>query len=270
MKTNTRVLKIIEKWYRALPFKKEYDEAFYKALDEVYVDEKWNVDEYDVNCDDGLQNLLSYLYFLEDMKARYAALGADESIFLDSAEDIVRWCDAWTETKGTLYLGELSWLKLVFSAKIIKLGRLQFCFAKETHNIEKYGIEKGDLVIAIHIPAAGPLLLDECQRSVDLAREFFPKHFPNTDFKCFTCHSWLLDPTHKEIMKPESNILAFQTMFDIVDKNPSDSLFGYVFRWKMTRAELEGAECKSSFAKTVREKALEGRTFYAGLGVIEK
>jgi hypothetical protein len=270
MKTNDRVREIIVKWYRALPFNESYDADFYRALDEIYIDEAWNVDDYDVKCEDGLKNLLAYLYFLEDMKARYGALGIDDSVFMDSAEDIVRWCDAWTETKGTLYLGELNWLSLVFSGKIIKLGRLQFCFAKEAHTIEKYGIEKGDTVLAIHIPAAGPLLLDECKKSVDMAREFFPKHFPNVDFKCFTCHSWLLDPTHAEIMKHGSNILAFQTMFDIVDKDVSESLFGYVFRWKMTRTELEGAECKSSFAKTVREKALEGRKFYAGLGVIEK
>ena len=270
MKTNARVKEIITKWYKALPFDKKYDEEFYRALDEVYVDEAWTIEEYDKKCENGKQNLLAYLYFVEEMKSKYEALGADEKIFTDSAEDIVRWCDAWSETKGELYLGELNWLSLVFSGKIIKLGRLQFCFSKETHTIEKYGIEKGDTVLAIHIPAAGPLLLDECKKSVDMAREFFPKHFPNVDFKCFTCHSWLLDPTHTEIMKPGSNILAFQTMFDIVDKDVSESLFGYVVRWKMTRAELEGADCKSSFAKTVREKALEGRKFYAGLGVIEK
>ena len=270
IKTNGRVTKIVEKWYKSLPFNRKYDEEFYKALDEIYIDEEWKIEDYDKKCENGKQNLLAYLYFLEDMKKRYLDLGIDESIFTDSAEDIVRWCDAWSETKGELYLGELNWLTPVFMAKIIKLGRLQFCFAQETHTIEKYGIEKGDTVLAIHIPAAGPLLLEDCKRSVDMAREFFPKIFPGTDYKCFTCHSWLLDPTHSEIMKPGSNILAFQTMFDIVDKNVSDSLFGYVFRWKMTRAELENAECKSSFAKTVREAALSGRKFYAGLGVIEK
>ena len=270
MKTNKRVADIITKWYKALPFSKEYDDAFYKALDEVYVDEAWTIESYDKKCENGLQNLLAYLYFVDEMKLHYEKIGADESIFLDSAVDIVRWCDAWSETKGELFLGELNWLSSVFTAKIIKLGRLQFCFAKEAHTIEKYGIKEGDTVLAIHIPAAGPLLLEECKKSIDMARELFPKHFPDVEFKCFTCHSWLLDPTHKEIMKPESNILAFQTLFDIVDKDVSESLFGYVFRWKITRAELEEAEVKSSFAKIVREKALEGRTFYAGLGVIEK
>lgn len=270
MTTTAKVKEIIVKWYKALPFSEKYDDAFYKALDEVYIAEDLKIESYDTKSEDGVKNLLAYLYFLEDMKSRYEAIGADEKIFMDSAEDIVRWCDAWSETKGTLFLGELNWLYLVFTAKIIKLGRLQFCFAKETHTIEKYGVEKGDTVIAIHIPAAGPLLLEECKKSIAMAKEFFPKHFPDTDFKCFTCHSWLLDPTHAEIMKPESNILAFQTMFDIVDKNASDSLFGYVFKWKTTRAQLENAECKSGFAKTVREKALAGRTFYAGLGVIQK
>ena len=103
-----------------------------------------------------------------------------------------------------------------------------------------------------------------------MARKFFPKYFPETKFEYFTCHSWLLDPTHKEIMNPKSNILSFQTMFDIVSQDEDSSIFGYVFRWKITREELENAECKSSLAKVVREKALAGRKFYAGLGVIEK
>ncbi len=270
MKTAEKVKSIILDWYNKLPFDKKYDVEFYRAIDEIYVDEAWRIEDYDQKCENGKQNLLAYLYFLDEMKRRYLDLGISEEIFLDSAEDIVRWCDAWSETKGELYLGELSWLFLVFTAKIIKLGRLQFCFSKETHTIEKYGIEKGDTVLAIHIPAAGPLILEDCLKSVDMAREFFPKHFPGVDFKCFTCHSWLLDPTHREIMKESSNILAFQTMFDIIDKDVSESLFGYIFRWRITRDELATAECKSSFAKIVREKALAGRKFYAGLGVIKK
>ena len=102
MKTNKRVADIITKWYKALPFSKEYDDAFYQALDEVYVDEAWTIDSYDKKCENGLQNLLAYLYFVDEMKLHYEKIGADESIFLDSANDIVRWCDAWSETKGEL------------------------------------------------------------------------------------------------------------------------------------------------------------------------
>ena len=59
MKTNTRVAEIINKWYKALPFSDKYDEAFYKALDEVYVDEAWTIDGYDKKCENGRQNLFS-------------------------------------------------------------------------------------------------------------------------------------------------------------------------------------------------------------------
>ena len=43
MKTNGRVTKIVEKWYKSLPFNKKYDEEFYKALDEIYIDEEWKI-----------------------------------------------------------------------------------------------------------------------------------------------------------------------------------------------------------------------------------
>ena len=270
MRTNERVKEIIVKWYKALPFKKEYDAEFYRALDEIYIDEAWCVSDYDKKCENGKQNLLAYLYFLEEMKRRYDEKGIDEKIFFDSAMDIVRWCDTWSEVRGELYLGELNWLTRSLTLTLFTLGRLQFCFGEASHNIEKYGIQKGDNVLTVHIPAMGPLLLEDAKKSIDMAREFCPRYVPETEFKYFTCHSWLLDPTHSEIMKQSSNILAFQSMFDIVEKDEDTSIFGYVLRWKIKPEEIKDAVCKSSFAKVVREKALAGRKFYAGLGIIKK
>ena len=268
MKTLNTVKSIIEKWYLTLFTDRKYDAEFYRALDEIYIDEKASLEEYDVTCQDGKKNLLSFLYFIEQMEKTYEKMGASREIFLDSARDIVRWCDAWSDKMGEVYLGELKWLKRGFLGNTVTLGRLQFCFEKAGHTIEKYDVQQGDTVVAIHIPASGPLLLDDAKKSVVLAKDFFKKTFPDTPFKAFTCHSWLLDPTHSEIMKEGSNILAFQTMFDIVGINESDSIFGYVFKWRTKREELEFVNPTTSFAKTVKEKALAGRKFYEGLGVL--
>lgn len=269
MKTDEKTREIILKYYTALGFKKEYDDDFFKALDEIYVDPSLNIDSYDLECEDGKKNLLYFLYFLEDMHKRYCEKGIDDAIFLDSAHDTVLWCDAWTKTKGELFLGELKWLWHICSASIIKLGRLEFCYTKARRDFPEYAVKKGDPILDVHIPAQGPLDSLECKKSFDMAREFYPTVL-GKDFKAFVCHSWLLDPTLNEILKPTSNILAFQKMFDIVDKDESDALLGYIFRWKITRDELPSAECKSSLARTVKNEALSGRRFYAGLGIIKK
>lgn len=268
MKTSPHVRETILKWYRTLPFAEAYDAEFFSALDSVFVDGAWTVETYDTKCENGRQNLLAYLYFLDAMQARYREKGIPEEIFLDSAGDVVRWCDAWSRAKGELYLGELNWLRFSYTLKLFKLGRLQFCHAKTKYELPQYDLHPKDPVLEIHIPASGPLDLEECKKSIAMAREFFPRYYPEKTFKCFTCHSWLLDPTHGEIMKEGSNILAFSSLFDIVGKDESDSLLGYIFHWGIRRNELESAVPTTTLAATVKETALKGRTFYAGIGII--
>ena len=67
MRTNERVKEIIVKWYKALPFKKEYDAEFYRALDEIYIDEAWRVSDYDKKCENGnlCGGVRSYTLFYE-------------------------------------------------------------------------------------------------------------------------------------------------------------------------------------------------------------
>ena len=71
-------------------------------------------------------------------------------------------------------------------------------------------------------------------------------------------------------MPKESNILKFQTLFDIFRREESDAILGYVLRWKITPSELNSIKCKSKFANSVKEAALSGRKFSAGYGMIKK
>ena len=61
MKTNPKVKSIIANWYAILEFNRKYDDAFYEALDNIYVDEESNLESYDLKCLDGKANLLHFL-----------------------------------------------------------------------------------------------------------------------------------------------------------------------------------------------------------------
>ncbi|NQU44643.1 DUF5596 domain-containing protein [bacterium] len=71
-------------------------------------------------------------------------------------------------------------------------------------------LRKGDGQLAVHIPATGPMTFEACGRSFDAALAFFRQHFPDFNWRVFTCESWLLDPQFEEILKPESNVVQFQ------------------------------------------------------------
>ena len=66
------------------------------------------------------------------------------------------------------------------------------------------------------------------------------------------------------------DILKFQKLFEIVNKAEADSIIPFVLRWKAKREDIADVEPKSSFAKKVKDLALDGRVFYVGSGGVKK
>lgn len=267
---NSNVKTVIEKWYKKLEFPQEYDEDFYAALNSIPVSDAISVDTYNVKCADGKRNLLSFLYACESAADKLKSIGVPENIIIDTFNDIVVWTKTWSAIKGELYLGELSWLKRHLSGKLFRIGRLQFCMATAETDIDEYKIKRGDNVVEIHIPEGDKLTVAECEKSINLAKEFFNKYFSDFKFKYFTCHSWLLDDTLKKYLPETSNILKFKNMFDVVKTNRCDDVLRYVFRFDTNVYNLPYAAANSSFAEKIKRARLSGEVFYDGLGVIKK
>ncbi len=267
---NPKVKDVIRKRYESIGFDPSYNEAFSEALETIKISDAITIEDYDVNEKDGKRNLLSYLFMLDALEKKYEEKGIPKEIFEDTIKDLSRWTDTWTDVKNELYLGELSWLKHHYEMKLFKIGRLQFCMGECEHDIPSKGLKVGDPVMEIHIPEAGPLDKEACEASIEQAKAFFSKYFPEFEYKYFTCHSWLLDQTLSEILSENSNILKFQELFEIVDRDEADSLLGYIFKWKINRRQALGCVCNSGFAQRVKDRILKNGKFYNGLGVIEK
>ena len=267
---NPEVEKAIEKWYLKLNFPKEYNKQFYNALQKIKISDCLTPESFGEGKECGKRNLLTYLYFAELLAKQYAEKGIDEKILLDTLSDIVLWTNVYSDIKGELYLGELNWLIRHLTMKLFKIGRLQFCMATAGADINKYGIKKGDNVIEVHIPSGAALNIDDCKASIKSAKEFFAKHFPEFDYKFFTCDSWLLDDTLKTILNEGSNILKFQSLFDIVHQAPSNSILKYTFNWNINERTVKDAVPASGFAEKVKKAFLSGTQFNEGLGIIEK
>lgn len=93
-----------------------------------------------------------------------------------------------------------SWLTLHARGGVYELGRLQH--------------QRGD-TIGLHIPDSGPLTPEAVTASLDEARAFFPRHFPDEHYTEFSCGSWLLDPQLLEYLPDDSNIVRFQRRFEL-------------------------------------------------------
>ncbi len=261
---------IIEKWYKRLGFDSKFDAEFYEALNTISISPDTEISTYPLSCEDGKKNLLAYLYMCEAVEKQYIEKGIPEKIMLDTLSDIVLNCEKFSELKGELYLGNVGWLSRHLKFYLFQLGRLQYCIQPTDIAFEKFGIKVGDMYVGIHIPATGPMRPEDCKESIDMARAFMEKYFPDVKYDYFSCSSWLLDETLKEYLPADSNILKFAAMFEIARASKSDDIIEFVFGLKANRENLPQQECKTSLARKVKTAILEGKDFYLARGFIKK
>jgi len=266
---NPEARAIAEKWYGRLHFSKLYDAQFKRALAEIKLSDAIKIESYDLECRDGRRNLLSFLFFAEALSEKYEKLGIPESVLLDTLHDIVIFTDEWSAVKGELYLGELNWLTRHLQAKIFKLGRLQFAFGEAECDAPSHGIKKGDPVLEMHIPKGGKLDRAAVLDSLKRAKEFFAKYFPDYRYKCFTCHSWLLDEKLSEFLPENSNIIQFGNMFERVRDDDTNILLRYLFRWDTTELNVSYATPNTALAEQVKRAVMRGEVFHETLGILK-
>ena len=260
----------INKWYNKLEFPKIYDRQFYSALNKIRISDVSFIETYDVCSTDGKRNLLSALFMCENLARKYHEKGISVEILHETLSDLVIWTKTWSDLKGELYLGELDWLKRHLEMRLFRLGRLQFCMGQSECDIPQRGVKAGDNVLEIHIPEGEPLSKEACSKAIEEAKNFFKEYFPEFDYKCFTCHSWLLDISLENFLKPESNILQFGRMFEAVHMEKSDAILKYIFRWDTTRENLRSVVSYNTFTEAVKRHVMQGGACYEVLGVLKE
>lgn len=177
-------------------------------------------------------------------KDRYVEKGISLDIYDRTLTDMrakMQECKDVHEVTG-IFVGE--WYDRFFAVTRFALGRLQF--ETETYPLdvpfEKDGVvvKKGDPVINIHIPSGQPLTVEEAEKALDLACEFYKEYMPQNP-KVFMMESWLLD---KDLMRllPEGNLKKFVNRFDVLHEIKNDTFRDgwrvYAKDWKKPVEEL--------------------------------
>ena len=260
--------RIAEKWYKRLDFPKEMDGAFYEALDGADIPEGLTAENAESLANLGEAGAIWSLYFLENMEAEYKRRGIDHRFESDVNRIRSRIIDCFNNS-GTLDIGDLTWDRHYLMAREFKLGILTFTLGKSPIDIPEKELKKGDSVLQVHVHGREPLVYEECKKSLLSAKEFTVRHFPDFEYRYFTCLSWLLDDSIADLLGNNSNILKFGTLFEKVRRNESDNILRFVFGGGTTRKTLPDAEPKNRFQRELKEAALSGRTFYDVRGVID-
>ena len=127
---------------------------------------------------------------------------------------------------------------------------------------------KGDPMLVIHIPAAGPMSHELCGQSFTQAIDFFPRHFPEYSFRGFCTSSWLLDRQFDWLLPGSSNIRLFLREYylhpvpEASDQQTYERVFGNPAQ------DIRTAPQTSSLQKMMGQHAKSGGRFYCGGGVL--
>jgi len=164
--------------------------------------------------------VLVFLAVLPHTQAFHRERGIPRDISRRTLADLGRNIAAYRGRNGVGGVIAPVWLKRHFRGEIYQLGRLQFQRARLGRRtgaaIAQAGMPlgPGSPSLEVHIPGLfGPITPEACDRSVALAREFFPAHFPQETYRVAVIHSWTLDPQLRDYLPADSNLVRFQDRF---------------------------------------------------------
>lgn len=188
--------------------------------------------------------------------------------------DVGRQCAVHYRRHGTPGIVNTGWLTRHFRGVLYHLGRLQY---ERTRLGERTGRAiaeaggpggPGDLALNVHIPDfSGPLTSDACDESVERARAFFARRFPDGPHAVATCHSWLLDPRLADRLPDSSNIVRFQRRFRLLplDEAPDDDApLRFVFG--TSERPLSDLPRATALQRAVIDHLVSGGHWYGGTG----
>ncbi|MEU9141519.1 acyltransferase domain-containing protein [Streptomyces sp. NPDC048404] len=184
-------------------------------------------------------HLYVFIAALPYVRAHHRERGVPEDVSRRTLADLGRHVSVHHRRAGGPGLLFPWWLALHFHGELFQLGRLQFqrvLLGRRTAGAAEaagLALDPGAPCLSLHITDfRGPLSPAACDRSRDLAREFFARHYPEERHEIAVCDSWLLDPQLKRYLPADSNIVRFQDRFHLVpeDRTPDDTVpIGFVF-----------------------------------------
>ena len=119
----------------------------------------------------------------------------------------------------------------------------------------------GDPVLAIHIPASGPMDHAACGHSFSQAIDFFGLYFKNRPFRAFTCDSWLLDSQLGDLLPADSNIVRFQREFYLLPLPGANNRQTYERVFGDPNVDITAAPATTRLQQVVKNHVLTGGTW---------
>lgn len=169
-------------------------------------------------CMDESPNTLTLLFYLSltpELRRMYKENNIPDFAFPDMMRDLYCKLHECKKRRGVWGSEVGAWFDGFFRMTRFALGRLQFehrDFPGEDVTVHGVTVRKGESIITIHIPSAGPLTKEKRLDSYRKAFEFYRGEFGGS-YVPIMCQSWLIYPRNEEFFPEGSNVISFMHDF---------------------------------------------------------
>lgn len=219
-----------------------YEQAYEELLSRLIADR------------DGFQMLKIMLEAASVSERLYAIAGIGEDIYTETMKCFSRFVREHQESFGRYGFDRGFWTGRQLSLTLFRLGALEYELTAEAG------------IVAVHIPSGADLSEEALNQSFDLAKDFFREH--GTEVKAFACTSWLLSPALKELLRPDSGILRFQSRFSVTKVFPEDESYK-LWIYKNSKLSPEKFPQDTSLQRAVKQYVLQGGKIGAACGFLQ-
>lgn len=203
-------------------------------------------------------------------REKYSEKGIEVDIFYHTMSCFREAMDESYAIDGAWSFDGADWCRHHIAGNLYRLGTLEFEMAYlDQKSAGACGLKEGEPVLSVHIQTGSDISRHAVDGSYRLAREFFPKYFPDFICKWFYCSTWLLDPVLKKLLPEGSRILDFQSDYDVAFIiNEGDWYFPRIFNIKNKPADCENLPENTSLRRAAKHHILQGGTIGWALGLM--
>jgi hypothetical protein len=219
--------------------------------------------------EDPRNSVQAYLDTVPDIRAYHSGRGIPDDISWASLADLGQQLKVSRRTHGEYSLETHWWLTNFWVGNLYTLGRLQYMLFQVTADQPVPGTETGEWIIGVHIPETGPLTPELVDDSLQQAREFFPRYFPEYPVKTANLWSWLIDPYLLDNLPQDSNMVKFGRRFTPygTPTDSQDSAIFFTFRTHGTD-HLDELPQDTRLQRLVVSRIKDGGTWQSAFGYL--
>ncbi len=214
-------------------------------------------------------NMVFWLLCTIPLKETYKKNNLSDEMYYDTVSDFkakLNECKKMHDVWGT----HVTWFAPFFKLKRFAFGRLQYDIY-EWDQGDYQGMKDGDLSFRMHIPSGQPLTIDSAFDSFKKLYSHYKGQLKDGILPIIL-RTWFMYAPIMALLKEESNLKKFCSLFEIVSSQDIDNKYGYmnfVFNTNYESEEtLKNLPEETVLQRRLKKYLLDGNGFGIGTGII--